>query len=215
MPRPRCLRSWPSAARAEFSDLDWRRLAAQHPLIAADALAQQAARVDSFDQRLLWQANAVLPQLARHAPDHALALLPVLLAHISLAQLELQALAYQRPAEIVDLLLQSGDQAELELGELAHRLDLARLRALLGRGLLDYALEVSTTGSRLELHAARSMNWGGWRDSEGGAAGGDGERADQSRSANRPLYKDATAPIEQRVDDLLSRMTQEERSRRS
>src|SRR4028118_106751 len=36
--------------------------------------------------------------------------------------------------------------------------------------------------------------------------------AQEARSAQRPLYKDASQPIERRVEDLLARMTLEEKT---
>ena len=146
---------------------DWRRLARRHSGAAAMVLQQQARTASGFDQRLLWQANAVLPLLAERVPDQALALVQALLPHIALSQLNLQALAQRRPEAVVDLLLQSDDQVRIDLTCLVRRLDAARLRALVGRGLLGNPgawLPRLTPALRLTVYEVASL---GWRDTAG------------------------------------------------
>ncbi|MBC8159854.1 MAG: hypothetical protein H7Z42_01430, partial [Roseiflexaceae bacterium] len=146
---------------------DWRRLAARHLEIAAATLAEQAAAATTFDQRLLWLANAVLPELALRAPDQALALVRTLRAHISLYQLELQALALRRPEALVDLIVETGDHVKIDFSALADRLDEARLRALIERGLLNRP-EVWLPQLDVERRrAAYALAGLGWRDTDG------------------------------------------------
>jgi hypothetical protein len=146
---------------------DWRRLAVRHPSAAAMALQQQARTASSFDQRLLWQANAVLPLLAERVPDQALALVQALLPHISVSQLNLQALAQRRPEAVVDLLLQSGDQVRIDLTGLVRRLDAARLQSLVARGLLGSPrtwLPRLAPALRRTVYEVAAL---GWRDTAG------------------------------------------------
>jgi len=146
---------------------DWRRLARRHPGPAAMVLQQQARTASGFDQRLLWQANAALPPLAERVPDQALALVQALLPHIALSQLNLQALAQRRPEAVVDLLLQSDDQVRIDLTCLVRRLDAARLRALVARGLLGSPgawLPRLTPALRRTVYEVASL---GWRDTAG------------------------------------------------
>jgi hypothetical protein len=146
---------------------DWRRLAAHHPSVAADMLQRQAQAVGAFDQRLLQQANAVLPHLAEHVPDQALALVRALLSHISLYQLDLDKLMRRRPDAIADLALQSGDQMRFDFAHVARALAPDRLRALAERGLLGHPgawLKHLAPILRRELYATLGL---GWRDAEG------------------------------------------------
>ncbi len=146
---------------------DWQRLAARHPGITANVLLRRAHTTSRFDQRLLWHANAVLSSLARRVPDQALAVVRALLPHIALAQLDLQELTHHRPAAVVDLVLESGDQARLDLRRVVHRLDAPRLRALVGRGLLSHPdLWLARLAPELR-RAAYAVGGLGWRDAEG------------------------------------------------
>src|SRR5205814_1206850 len=62
------------------------------------------------------------------------ALATALRARYSLAELQIQELAWRRHAEVADLLLGSDDRPAVSLGRVAHRLEPGRLRALLDRG---------------------------------------------------------------------------------
>lgn len=146
---------------------DWRRLAAQHPNAAVAALQRQAQAAREFDQRLLQQANAVLPHLAQHVPDQALALVRSLLSHISLYQLDLQTLARRRPDAVADRVLQSGDQARIDFVRVARALSPDRLRALAERGLLGNPggwLPRLAPNLRREMYDLVGL---GWRNAEG------------------------------------------------
>ena len=146
---------------------DWRRLARQHPLLAADALRAQAQAADGYDQRLVWLANLVLPLLGRHVPDAALDLVRLLAAHVALGQLELQALANRRPQAFADLLLDSSDTPRVDLQRVVRALDADQVRGLLGRGLLaDPAgwLERIAPPLRQVAYAAAGLRW---RDAAG------------------------------------------------
>lgn len=115
------------------SDSDWRRLAHHHPRIAAAHLLRQAQVETGRNNRLYWQANAVMDTLARFCPDQALALVEQLLLHAPPDHLALEGLSRRRPAALVDLLLATEGRPRLSLSAIAHRLDPPRLLALLER----------------------------------------------------------------------------------
>lgn len=146
---------------------DWRRLARQHPLLATDALRVRAQAADSYDQRLVWLANLVLPQLGHRVPDAALDLVRLLTAHVALGQLDLQALAGRRPQAFADLLLDSSDMPRVDLQRVVRALDADQLCGLLDRGLLDDParwLKRIAPPLRQVVYAAAGLRW---RDAAG------------------------------------------------
>ncbi|HVF11195.1 MAG TPA: hypothetical protein VNA16_10350, partial [Abditibacteriaceae bacterium] len=112
---------------------DWRRLARFHPHVAAAALLREAQAAARLDARLVWQANAVLPFLAESHPDRALEVVRALLRFVPLDSLPLQRLAERRPAAVADLLLATQQQTHISFQNVAHRLDIERLLALVKR----------------------------------------------------------------------------------
>lgn len=154
-------------AFAGASATDWRRLARLHPTLAAELLLRRAQAATSLDQRLRWLANAVLPLLARSAPDAALALVAALRANLPLGWLELGQLPKRRPDAVADLLLAAGEPARLDLDGVARRLDPKRLAQLVARGLLGHPgawLATVAPESRAALYHQSGL---GWRDTEG------------------------------------------------
>jgi hypothetical protein len=146
---------------------DWRRLATNHPVIASAMLLRQVQATNRFDQRLLWQANAVLASLIRSAPDQALVLVRALLPHIALAQLAIQDLVFQRPQAAADLVLASGDHARLDFTPVLPRLDAARLGALVARGLLSRPERWLARLAPALRRVAYEAGGLGWRNAEG------------------------------------------------
>lgn len=160
------------AARAEQAlanapATDWSRLARRHPRLAADLLIRRAATAPDFDQRLRWLGNAVLPILARRAPDAAVALVQRLQAAIPLPDLQLTALLQQRPNAIADLLLASDAPANLDLSSYAPRLTPDRRELLASAGRLgdpgDWLHRIAPA-ERTDLYRRHNL---GWRDHEG------------------------------------------------
>jgi hypothetical protein len=148
---------------------DWRRLTRHHPDAAASALERRATAAEGRDQRLVWQANAVLPLLAESRPERALALLPLLLSLAPREQLDLDRLARRRPAAVADLILSSDDRARVCFDPVAHRLDTGRLLELVERhgatvSNLSTWFPRLTPERRAALYAACEY---GWRDADG------------------------------------------------
>ena len=111
---------------------DWQLLTRQHPTIATDLLLSQAEAASDFDPRLLYQVNAVLPRLTEFSPDQALTLCRSVSRTISLGRLNsLQTLVWRRPQEFADLILQSSDRVSVNFDQVAHKLDLEQLIALI------------------------------------------------------------------------------------
>lgn len=148
---------------------DWRRLARFHPDIAGTALQTDAAAVGQFDLRLVAQAQAVVPQLARRDADAALALVNVLRRYIPLRQLALDHLLAVRPREVTTLLLASDDRVPMRLDGSVHRLDDAQVQALLTRQI--GGLSVSPRWFRRLPPAQRAALYAtfalGWRNADG------------------------------------------------
>ncbi|MCL5997130.1 MAG: hypothetical protein M1546_13895, partial [Chloroflexi bacterium] len=111
--------------------VDWRRLARRHPALISHALVDLATLGERMDQRLRWQANAVLVTLSDLDPERALALVRELAQHIPLHQLDLSILARRRPNAVADLLLAADEQTSVNLASVAHHLSTDRLIALL------------------------------------------------------------------------------------
>ncbi|MDP9352527.1 MAG: hypothetical protein M3P51_13455 [Chloroflexota bacterium] len=112
---------------------EWRRLARLHPEVAADSLSARAEVASSLDPRLVWQATAALPVLARLVPDRALALVHLLTRHAPLSGLPLQELAQRRPEELARIVLGSEDRPAVRFDILADRLDPATLLSVAER----------------------------------------------------------------------------------
>lgn len=153
----------------QLGQSDWRRLTRLHPNIAANVLQSQAEAMTNLNQRLVWQANLVLPLLAKFCPERALSLVRTLSRHVPLAWLELQQLTWRRPAEVADLILHSNDKARVSFDRVAHKLDINVLLALLehkGSTLsgLNVWLQKLTPAQRMVIYTACA---GGWRDREG------------------------------------------------
>jgi hypothetical protein len=115
---------------------DWHRLARWHLDIAVRLLRERVAISEGSGVELASIANGVLRILVRRAPDAALALVDDLVPHISPSDLELQALAMERPVEMADRVLRWNDRANVLFTWLAHRLDRGRFRALIERGFV-------------------------------------------------------------------------------
>jgi hypothetical protein len=144
-----------------------RRLARLHPHLAATLLLRRAEGAERLDQRLRWLANAVLPILARQAPDDALILVQALRAHLPLGQLALGPLLRRRPKAVADLLLASGESARFDFSRAVSQLDPERLAPLVACGLLGEPgawLDTIAPAHRGVLYEQFST---GWRDSEG------------------------------------------------
>jgi hypothetical protein len=111
----------------------WRRLAVFHPDRAAALLRQELEGPEPPDARRAYEAEAALAALADSRPDAALLLARALAAHRPLVRsaAALQTLARRCPDAVADLLLASPDTVPVRLDASAHRLDPARLRALL------------------------------------------------------------------------------------
>jgi hypothetical protein len=117
-----------------FGSKDWQLLTRQHPTIAANLLLSQAEAASDFDPRLLYQVNAVLPQLTESAPDQAITLCRTLLRTISLLRLNsLQTLVWRRPREFADLILESADRVSVNFDQVVHKLELKQLIALINQ----------------------------------------------------------------------------------
>ncbi|HLW00278.1 MAG TPA: hypothetical protein VKT82_16545 [Ktedonobacterales bacterium] len=147
--------------------IDYRRLARFHPTLVSAALLQRAAETTQLDQRLIWLANVVLPELADRLPDEALALVRSLMSHVSLAALDLAQLALRRPNEVADLVLESDTQPRADFARVAHRLHPERLHDLIERGLLanpEHWLKRLKPDQRASAYAIARL---GWRDADG------------------------------------------------
>jgi hypothetical protein len=160
-----------AAVRDRCGDLFWRRFARLQPEEAARAIAADLIADPSPGPRLLHEAGLVLAALASRAPDSALGLATALAAHLPLGRLlpGLQTLAARRPAGVVDLLLASADAVELSFDDVAHRLDLARLEALLRQRpaaleSLGFVFHTLRPAIRAGLFSAFPHRW---RDAEG------------------------------------------------
>lgn len=157
------------AARGRGGSVFWSRLARQHPDLAARALRERTESRDPADDRLLSEANAALRRLADARPDEALRLVTALALQYPLGRIALDPLYRRRPAEVSDLLLGSEDTVSLDLGPVAHRLDDARLLALLERrpgalaGRTRWFLRLPIERRRAVFAAVGRS----WRDSEG------------------------------------------------
>ncbi len=152
--------------RLRGGSLFWSRLARQHPDQAAQALYERAESQDPSDDRLIWEANAALPRLADSRPDEALRLVTALARRYPLGRIALEPLYRRRPAEVANLLLGSEDTVGLDLTPVAHRLDDARLLALLERrpgGRIGWFRRLPVARRRA-VFAAMGRSW---RDAEG------------------------------------------------
>ncbi len=150
------------------SDTDWQRVARHHPRIAAAHLLSRARAESGPNPRLRWQANAVLDRLARFCPDQALTLVEQLLQHSPPDQIALEGLSRRRPTKLVDLLLTMEGRARLNLAPVAHRLDPARLLAVLEHRLQllpdpVYWFGRLAPGSRAEVYRQMEYRWR-WKD---------------------------------------------------
>jgi HEAT repeat protein len=146
----------------------WCRLVRRHPQVVVEQLQAQAAATDFLDQRLILLVNTVLPILTRIQPDLALELVRTMVALVPLAQLDVQILAQRRPDEIMDLMVQSGEQSRIRFqAATLHKLENERLLTLFTR----YPDTVSTSSFPRLKPAQRLMLYQtcarGWRDSEG------------------------------------------------
>jgi len=146
---------------------DWRRLARLHPAIAGAALLRRAGEAERLDQRLVWLANAILPTLADAQPNLALAVVRLLMRHVSLGHLDLQQLALRRPNEVAALVLGAADQARIHFEPLAFRLDDQYLQALVERGVLGKPGDWFKRLSPAQRLAAYTVAQRGWRDTDG------------------------------------------------
>ncbi|GHO47908.1 HEAT repeat domain-containing protein [Ktedonospora formicarum] len=109
----------------------------------------------------------VLPALARLDPDLGVELVRASLASFPLHELSLQSLIQQRPNEIADLIIQLGEESNIEFDNAAPLLNDERLLTLWTRfpGLMDLdAFERYTPRQRLALYNACGH---GWRMSDG------------------------------------------------
>ena len=69
------------AAMVTAGIIEWRRMARRHPAEAAATLTEQAHAADRPDNRLIWQAGAVLPMIADRLPAAAVELAQALVRH--------------------------------------------------------------------------------------------------------------------------------------
>lgn len=147
--------------------VSWKNLARAYPELAVEQLQARAA-IQAQDQRLLIQVKEVLPLLINSRVDLALSLVTAVVKVIPLAKLNVQELAQRRPIEIADLILQAGEQVDVQFEATAQkRLDTDRLLALHAYSAstidLDYFHALSPQ-NRLALYNAYGI---GWRDEDG------------------------------------------------
>lgn len=147
----------------------WARLARQDPDLTARALLERAEAAGPADDRLRFDANAALRTLAAARPDAALRLLTALARRFPLGRLALEPLVPRRPAGVADLLLASNDEVVIDLSRVAHRLDDARLMALLRRwpGVLALRPRWLRRLAPERRRAAFEVAGLAWRDVEG------------------------------------------------
>ena len=99
-------------AFADANALDWSRLARSHPGWALEKLSARARELNAPDDALRLNVNAALSVAAPLAPDAALRLIRLMIAHEPLARLEVAALLSYRPLEVAQLVLGNDETPE-------------------------------------------------------------------------------------------------------
>jgi hypothetical protein len=112
---------------------EWARLAAHHPTVVLAILQARAEATTARDPRLVARVNALLPSLSAAAPDGALTLIRAMLRTTPYNQLSVHALDARRPNEAADLILAQEAPVSRQLGDVAARISVDRLIALLER----------------------------------------------------------------------------------
>ncbi|WP_110514315.1 HEAT repeat domain-containing protein [Herpetosiphon llansteffanensis] len=146
-----------------LSPREWGQLARFKPLACGESLntfLQQPAHSLQQKQAAL---SIALPKLAARQPDLALKLVQTALdQHLELSSLPLQALAYQRPQAIADLMIQQQQAVELDWGNLVSKLRLEQVLQLAELNLLPkWArwLKKTPLSYRSALYAANHRKW--------------------------------------------------------
>lgn len=120
---PECVRRlFPAVQKRGLSTVAWRRLARNHPDFVLDILQERAAAAQNREAELLQIVRSTLPLLARHRPEPCLALIRVLLRHVSLGEIPLEELVSRSPCAVAELLLSSTARVSLNLVPVVDRL---------------------------------------------------------------------------------------------
>lgn len=150
-----------------FELVQWKRLTRKHPALAAEQLRASIAAAEQPNIYIALRVNAVMPLLARLAPDEGLDLVRAAMKVFPLNHLDLQSLLERRPNEVADLVIQSGVKTALRFGSVAHHLDNEQLVTLFTRfsNNVDVdSFDKLRPEQRLAVYTACHL---GWRDDEG------------------------------------------------
>jgi hypothetical protein len=121
-------------------DVDWERLSSLRPAVALDLLERWLGAQGSGEGRPLRILNALLPDLARVAPDRTLALVRMLTVPLTRIQ-HLETLARVRPEAVAQLLVADGEYQSYRMYPLLRYFtpdQISALRAVYGRDLGYY-----------------------------------------------------------------------------